>query len=343
MNCTNRIIPFVLLAILSIKTTALGERPEFFQQDSEFPGPFALEPAVSFPAEGIWISARDNKIDGKVDGKESHRIVLHAARGELIGRHAEDKANSKRRASVFAGKLTYGSPPLITLKQTDPVGSTTFYTARQVAPHKFLGHYMDNRGKSGDWSLTHDPKGIVVPLTDARLNLKPLRVPSGPLLESVLGIYGQAIRRKRLAFVNLRPPNRNLWTKEIEKKLAPTVSYEEVDYIGTAMLVVPKTGDYTVDIPKSGTQLRFNGILIKPGDIKLAKGAYEIELYANHWGQPYLKYAHASVFEKGTDVRVPFVNTASEVKEFLAQKINKRKVTQVSEYSSRPWKPGKVD
>ena len=93
MKFTYRIVPFVLLAILHFQTTARGEDPEFFQQIQEFPGPFALQPAVNFPAKGIWISAHDNKVDGKVDGKESHPIVLHSALGELIGRYADNEAD----------------------------------------------------------------------------------------------------------------------------------------------------------------------------------------------------------------------------------------------------------
>jgi hypothetical protein len=153
-----------------------------------------------------------------------------------------------------------------------------------------------------------------------------------PVFESVLGVYGQAIRGQRFPFVNLRPPNRNLWTKEIENKLRGTLSYGQVDYSGTAKLVIPATGTYTIDLPARGTQLRFNGILLKPGDVQLQKGVYDVEIYTNHWGQPYLKYAHANVYKQGTRTKIPFVNTAAAIEEFRSQKIDSRKVIEVCDY-----------
>ena len=156
-----------------------------------------------------------------------------------------------------------------------------------------------------------------------------------PLFESVLGVYGQAIRCKRHPFVNLRPPNRNLWTKEIEDKLKGTLSHGQVDYIGTAKLVIPETGTYTVDIPESGTQFRLNGQLVDAGDLELRQGVYNVEIYTNHWGQPYLKFAHAALFKKTTKARIPFVNTGDALEKFLSQKINDRAVTDVCNFQTK--------
>ena len=156
-----------------------------------------------------------------------------------------------------------------------------------------------------------------------------------PLFESVLGIYGQAIRGKRHPFVNLRPPNRDLWTKEIEAKLKGELSYGDIDYIGTAKLVIPETGTYTVNIPETGTQFRLSGHLVDAGDLELRKGVYDVKIYTNHWGQPYLKYAHAAVFRKATKSRIPFVNTGDALEKFLSQKINGRTVTEVSSFRTK--------
>lgn len=158
---------------------------------------------------------------------------------------------------------------------------------------------------------------------------------AGPLFESVFGIYGQAIRGKRYPFVNLSPPNRNLWTKDIEAKLKGVLSYGQVDYIGTAKIVIPETGIYTVDIPETGTQFRLNGHLLQAGDVKLSKGTYSVEIYTNHWGQPYLKYAHAVVLSKETKTRIPFVNTGDALEAFLSQKINDQLVLEVFSYETK--------
>lgn len=163
-------------------------------------------------------------------------------------------------------------------------------------------------------------------------NAKPT---AGPVFESVLGTYGQAIRGKRQPFVNLRPPNRNLWTKDIEAKLRKTLSYGSVDYIGTAKLIIPQSGTYRIDIPASGTQLRLNGHLIHAGDLELRKGVYDVNLYTNHWGQPYLKFAHAAVFKKATSSRIPFVNTADAIEKVLSKKNNGHTVIEVSNFQPK--------
>lgn len=157
----------------------------------------------------------------------------------------------------------------------------------------------------------------------------------GPLFESVLGTYGKALRGKRHSYVTLRPPQQDLWTPEIEAKLKGSLSYEQVDYIGTAKLVIPETGLYVIDVPESGTQLRLNNVLMAAGVVKLRKGAYEVEIYTNHWGQPYLKYAFARVFTKEPKTQIPFVNTGEALEKFLAQKIQGNAVSQVCEFRTR--------
>jgi hypothetical protein len=179
----------------------------------------------------------------------------------------------------------------------------------------------------GDYSkLTRLPN---MPVIEPQADLS-----AGPLFESVFGVYGQAIRGKRHPFVNLSPPNRNLWTKDIEAKLKGVLSYGQVDYIGTAKLVIPETGIYTVDIPDSGTQFRLNGHVVA-GDVKLFKGAYSVEIYTNHWGQPYLKYTHAVVFKKGSKRRIPFVNTGDALEAFLSQKIDNQLVMEVYSFETK--------
>jgi len=153
-----------------------------------------------------------------------------------------------------------------------------------------------------------------------------------PVFESVLGVYGEAIRGQRYPFVNLRPPDRNLWTREIENRLRGTLSYAQVDYIGTAKLVIPASGTYTIDLPARGTELRLNGIVLKAGEIALLKGVYDVEIYTHHWGQPYLKYAHVNVFKQGTRTKIPFVNTAVAIEDFRSQTIDSRRVIEVCNY-----------
>lgn len=162
------------------------------------------------------------------------------------------------------------------------------------------------------------------------------KTPAGEVWrESVLGVYGRAIRGDRKPFINLQPPRRNLWTDEIQRTLQGTLSYEEVDYIGTACLVIPASGKYIVEIPGAGVEFRLNGQRVEAGGIELMAGLYEVEIYSNHWGQPYLTYAEVSVVQRETGARIPFVNSASDIKAFRTQKIDGRRVVEVSEYKPR--------
>jgi hypothetical protein len=158
------------------------------------------------------------------------------------------------------------------------------------------------------------------------------------LFECVLGMYGRAIRGPRSRFINLRPPNRDLWTEEIQAQIGGKVSFENIDYVATAKLVITEPGWYTIDLPERGTQFRLNSMLLGGGDVELSKGVDDVEIYTNFWGQPYLKYASAAVRKKATQKRCPLVNTAEEMNAFLAKRVDGRTVVEVSGY-----KPQLVD
>ncbi len=157
-------------------------------------------------------------------------------------------------------------------------------------------------------------------------------VAGAELFECVLGSYGQAIRGPRCRFVNLRPPNRNLWTPEIRAAVAGKVSFESIDYIGTAKLVVTEPGWYSIDLPGEGTQLRLNGLLLAGNDVQLSRGVYDVEIYTNVWGGPYMQYASGAIRPRGSDKPLPLVNTAADVNAFLAKQIDGRKVVETSGY-----------
>lgn len=152
------------------------------------------------------------------------------------------------------------------------------------------------------------------------------------VLECVLGVYGQAIRGKRYPFANLRPPQRDLWTEAVQEKLAGKISFGKLDYIATALLVIPADGWYTIELPERGTQFRLNGKQLGSGHVQLLRGVYDVEIYTNTWGQPYLPACYAAVFGKDTRQHVPLVNTAKAVAQFLRQRIDGRRVVEVSGY-----------
>ncbi len=83
-------------------------------------------------------------------------------------------------------------------------------------------------------------------------------------------------------------------------------------------------------------EFRVNGQRFESGDVVLAKGLYEVEIYTNHWGQPYLTYADVTILRKGDRTVIPFVNTASEIEAFRSQQIAGRSVVEVCDYTPRP-------
>ena len=121
-----------------------------------------------------------------------------------------------------------------------------------------------------------------------------------------------------------------MWTEEIQAQIGGKVSFESIDYVATAMLVITEPGWYTIDLPERGTQFRLNGMLLGGGDVELSKGVYDVEIYTNFWGQPYLQYASVAVRRSGTQQSIPLVNTADDVRALLEKSVDGRKVVEVS-------------
>jgi hypothetical protein len=268
----------------------------------------------------------DTTQDGTLKPDTVQRLVLEAANGQIVGRpmRSEDEPKKEKDRSLYAGQVITGSTPVVTLRQDEPAGRVVVYVGQVVAQGRIAGTFSDNQGGKGDWSLT---------LVTERFLEPSARVPDEVLLESVLGVYGEAVRGKRHPFVNLRPPQRNLWTEEVQKIVKGTLSYGEVDYIGTAKLVIVESGTYTLDIPGAGVEIRVNGERMEAGDLELKRGLYEVEIYTNHWGQPYLTYAEVNVFKKGTKVRIPFVNYAKDIEAFRSKKFEGRPVVEACTYT----------
>jgi hypothetical protein len=317
--------------VVALTPLAKAEGPYPGQDQWSFWISPAVHSADAFPPLGLWKSETDTHLDGELREATTRQLVLECANGQLSGRDEGVLAGEQQPASVYGGQLIPGAPGIVTLRRDDRQGWTTVYTGRQVAEGHIIGCYVDNRGTSGDWSLTFVSASILEPVAQS--------APDELLYESVLGIYGKAIRGARHPYINLRPPVRNLWTEEIQEFIGASLSYEEVDYIGTAKMIIPETGVYTVDIPGEGVEFRVNGQRLASGDVKLKRGVYEIEIYTNHWGQPYLTYAEVTVDKAGTDVRIPFVNTAADIEAFRTQTISDQLVVEVCDYDAQRFDP----
>ncbi|MEQ8785340.1 MAG: hypothetical protein RIC55_03540 [Pirellulaceae bacterium] len=283
----------------------------------------AVDLPPAFPESAVWKAELDSKLDGQLEATTSQTLVLDSASGRIIGR-PRDRGRERAEHSLFTGQVIVGSPPVVSLRQDEQSGYTAVYSGRLVAKGRIVGSYVDNQGAAGDWSLTLVSDIVIRPLAK--------QLPDEQFFESVLGVYGRAIRGERHPYINLRPPHRDLWTAEIQEVVNRTLRYEEVDYLGAAKLVIPETGSYTVEIPGAGVEVRINGQRIEAGDLELEDGLYIVEIYTNHWGQPYLTYADVTVHKKDDEQRIPFVNTASDIRAFRARKIDGRRVIEVNDY-----------
>jgi len=152
------------------------------------------------------------------------------------------------------------------------------------------------------------------------------------LYECVLGMYGRSIRAERYAYVNLRPPRADLWSDDIQEALRGKITFEGIEYVGTSLLVIARNGWYSIDIPTSGTEFRLNGLMMSAGECELMAGVYSVEIHAHSWGQPSVPGARATVRPKGSTHSIPFVNTGKAIRAFLDQRIDGRRVTEVSGY-----------
>lgn len=298
------------------------------------PAGWLLErPAEAISMSGIWTIAYDDKLDGTLQTATSQRLVIESANGQVIARRRDGQSDGPENGVLFTGQVIAGAPAVLMLRQDDPDGHVVVYVGHVVTAGNITGSYADNRGRGGDWSLTLATERRIEPAAG---------VPDELLFESVLGTYGKAIRGDRYPFINLRPPHRNLWTDEVQEVVQGTLPYGEVDYIGTAKLVIGESGTYTVDIPGAGVEVRLNGQRIEAGDVELKPGLYEVEIYTNHWGQPYLTYAEVTVRKQvavnkqGTETRIPFVNTAADIQAFRSQKIAGRQVVEACQYIAPP-------
>ena len=262
-----------------------------------------------------------------------HATIALAFLGVVVERAVADDADLIRALKSHAATVKHLGDALQQAQKTHDDG-------RDAADRMLRSAY----GLAIELALSRGDKQQAARLREQRRQLDPMKIEptvdasDEPLFECALGVYGQAIRGKRRPFVNLRPPNRNLWTDKIESRLDGVLSYGQVDYIGTAKLVIPKTAWYTIDLPGAGVQLRISGKLVSTGDVQLREGVHDVEIYTNHWGQPYLKYAQASVLSDGDAKRIPFVNTGAAIEEFLSKKIDGKPIVEVTGY-----KPPRVD
>ena len=110
-------------------------------------------------AEQTWVMHYDMKLDGKLDaashGKVRWQIVVRNNRVSGMLADAKERGPNDHR---LAGEIVAGKPPILFMRQDGPKGLVCFYSGKRVAEDKVAGTWFDNRGNSGDFELTIEPK-----------------------------------------------------------------------------------------------------------------------------------------------------------------------------------------
>lgn len=156
------------------------------------------------------------------------------------------------------------------------------------------------------------------------------------LYRSMLGIYGRHYKPSDdHPVVSLVIPDRNLWTSAIQDQLRGKIDFKDIDYTGTAKIIVPEEGVYTFEIHNGLCKLDDNQV--NAGDITLKKGTREINFHTSNYGSGRMPTASLRIIHKDTKEELPLVNTGSEIQRFLKQRVNREPVVNVSD-----WEPVEV-
>jgi hypothetical protein len=101
----------------------------------------------------------DAKLDGQLSDKDAGEVRWRCAvrnnrySGSLAGLKENDPTDHR-----LAGEIVDGKPAILFLRQDGPKGLVCFYTGKRSEAGTFVGTWFDNRGKSGDFELTVEPK-----------------------------------------------------------------------------------------------------------------------------------------------------------------------------------------
>jgi len=162
--------------------------------------------------------------------------------------------------------------------------------------------------------------------------IDPMQFVDNRIYKCVLGIYGQFGRRNKFPVVNLAVPSRNLWSEDIQAKLRGRIDFTEINYQGTAKIIIRRDGAYRVELPARGTQFVLNGNQLSAGNVQLKMGVYDIRIATGTHGQPFLPESFVRIFGQETGGEIALVNSGIDVRQFLSSEIDNQSVTEVSGY-----------
>lgn len=186
------------------------------------------------------------------------------------------------------------------------------------------------------------PSRPLLPAMEARpeVEWKIPRANANTAFESFLGVYMYyEDERKIYPVVNLKLPQENLWTQEIQDKCRGRFEFHEIAYRGSASFVIPADGVYVLKMPRGGAKINGKDTGGE-GELSIVRGIHKFAFRVNTHGQPDIVHATISLRHKETGEEVVFFNTWRDIQAYLNTPINGQRVLDVSEW--RPTAEGEI-
>jgi hypothetical protein len=154
---------------------------------------------------------------------------------------------------------------------------------------------------------------------------------------SLLGRYFHGPSRKDYPYVNLSIPDGDLWSERIQRELRGKIDFVEIAYEGLGRLLIPADGSYVFDA--SNCTVKIDGKMISHGmssksTVDLKKGVYEVTIFTDTHGGPYLPQASIHIVDERSNKELPLVNSRADIERFMSRAVDGQKVTEMS-----GWKP----
>ncbi len=270
------------------------------------PSPSAIEPPAHAETDPAFQQAKEAYAQRMAEIEQTVSAIVEQALREARLK-ADELKRMKSTAAREALLAAYEAAIARAIENADLDRATRLTAERQLLE----GH--------GIPSAAPDPKLFV----------------DNQLYACVLGVYGQFGRPGKYPVANLSVPNGDLWSEAIQSKLRARIDFSEINYEGSAKIVIPHDGTYTIQIPDGGPQFVLNGKSLSAGDVQLKKGVYAVRLMAGTHGQPFLPSFFVRVVPQGSDRQIPLVNSGADVKRFLSAEIDGQQITEISGYQPK--------
>jgi hypothetical protein len=104
------------------------------------------------PSNGVWKARFDGRLDGELKGAREVSPIRITVRNNRISWREGDH--------VFAGEISAGTTPLVTIRQDGPNGFVAVHSGKLVKEGHIVTTWFNNQGGSGDFELVLDTDAL---------------------------------------------------------------------------------------------------------------------------------------------------------------------------------------